>query len=196
MANQPEEAIWEAGVYQFETTDVVEGGVGGIDNKPLLQLANRTKYLYNMMNALLLPITSGKGWLLFNDIVANIPPGWVEVVEMRGRAPFGLDSTAPFNAIGNAAGAKTKTLSIANLPAHDFLIANSGFANNEDPVTSTTTVAHKSANTTGGSDNYDLLMAGVTGPANVGKTNTVGSGTAVDILNPYRVVTFIKWVGL
>lgn len=47
MANQPETSTWEAGIYQFETTDVVEGGVGGIDNKPLLQLANRTKWLYD-----------------------------------------------------------------------------------------------------------------------------------------------------
>lgn len=45
MANQPEVAVYEAGIYQFETTDVVEGGVGGIDNRPLLELANRTAYL-------------------------------------------------------------------------------------------------------------------------------------------------------
>lgn len=45
MANQPETATYSAGIYQFETTDVVEGGVGGIDNRPLLELANRTAYL-------------------------------------------------------------------------------------------------------------------------------------------------------
>jgi hypothetical protein len=45
MANQPENPVWEAGIYQFETTDPVEGGLGGIDNQPLLQLANRTAYL-------------------------------------------------------------------------------------------------------------------------------------------------------
>jgi hypothetical protein len=45
MANQPENPIWEVGVYQFETTDPIEGGVGGIDNLPLLQLANRTSWL-------------------------------------------------------------------------------------------------------------------------------------------------------
>lgn len=45
MANQPEVAVYESGIYQFETTDVVEGGVGGIDNRPLLELANRTKWL-------------------------------------------------------------------------------------------------------------------------------------------------------
>lgn len=45
MAFQPETPTWEVGIYQFETTDYVEGGLGGIDNQPLLQLANRTAYL-------------------------------------------------------------------------------------------------------------------------------------------------------
>ncbi|MCR9385295.1 hypothetical protein [Vibrio metoecus] len=45
MANLNEEPVWEAGIYQFETTDPVEGGPEGIDNKPARQLANRTAYL-------------------------------------------------------------------------------------------------------------------------------------------------------
>jgi microcystin-dependent protein len=47
MANQPENSVWEAGVYQLETTDFVIGGVGGVSNQPILQLANRTRYLYD-----------------------------------------------------------------------------------------------------------------------------------------------------
>lgn len=49
MANQPESPIWEAGIYQIETNDPVEGGYGGVTNDPLLQLANRTKYLYDLV---------------------------------------------------------------------------------------------------------------------------------------------------
>lgn len=45
MANLNEEPVWEAGIYQFETTDPVEGGPEGIDNKPTRQLTNRTAYL-------------------------------------------------------------------------------------------------------------------------------------------------------
>lgn len=45
MANLPESNTWEAGVYQFETTDPVQGGPDGIDNLPNKQLANRTAYL-------------------------------------------------------------------------------------------------------------------------------------------------------
>lgn len=45
MANQPEAAQWDDGVYQLETTDPVDGGLGAVSNKPLLNLANRTAYL-------------------------------------------------------------------------------------------------------------------------------------------------------
>lgn len=45
MANLPESSVWEAGVYQLETTDPVIGGPEGVDNKQAKQLANRTVYL-------------------------------------------------------------------------------------------------------------------------------------------------------
>lgn len=45
MAFQPEVVQYDTGVYQLETTDPVDGGVGAVSNKPLLALANRTAYL-------------------------------------------------------------------------------------------------------------------------------------------------------
>lgn len=36
---------WREDVYQFEQTDVVQGGPTGIDNKPLKELADRTAFL-------------------------------------------------------------------------------------------------------------------------------------------------------
>ncbi|EGV38464.1 phage tail protein [Neisseria weaveri] len=45
MANLNETATWEAGIYQWETSDPVQGGPNGIDNKPTRQLANRTLWL-------------------------------------------------------------------------------------------------------------------------------------------------------
>jgi microcystin-dependent protein len=45
MANQPESPTYDAGVYQIEIVDPVKGGVGGLSNVPLLNLANRTAYL-------------------------------------------------------------------------------------------------------------------------------------------------------
>lgn len=51
MANLSEQAIWEAGIYQWAATDVVQGGPDGIDNVPTGQLANRTLYLKQAVEA-------------------------------------------------------------------------------------------------------------------------------------------------
>lgn len=52
MANLPETPVWDAGIYQLETTDVVEGGETGIDNVQAKALANRTQYLKEFCEAL------------------------------------------------------------------------------------------------------------------------------------------------
>lgn len=51
MANLPETATWDAGVYQLETTDPVLGGPNGTSNAPLKNLANRTAYLKQQVEA-------------------------------------------------------------------------------------------------------------------------------------------------
>jgi hypothetical protein len=51
MATLPETATWEAGIYQLETTDPVQGGLNGIDNLQGKQLANRTVYLKQQVDA-------------------------------------------------------------------------------------------------------------------------------------------------
>ena len=45
MANLPESAKWETGIYQLEESDEVLGGIDGVDNRQAKQLANRTNYL-------------------------------------------------------------------------------------------------------------------------------------------------------
>jgi len=52
MANLPEVAQWEPGIYQIEETDPVQGGPNGIDNLPNKQLANRTAYLKEQVESL------------------------------------------------------------------------------------------------------------------------------------------------
>lgn len=47
MANLNEMSRWEAGIYQWETSDPVQGGPNGIDNRPTRELANRTRWLYD-----------------------------------------------------------------------------------------------------------------------------------------------------
>lgn len=52
MASLPESSTFDAGVYQLETTDPVIGGPSGVSNTPLKNLANRTKYLKDHVDAL------------------------------------------------------------------------------------------------------------------------------------------------
>jgi len=61
MAYQPEIVQYDAGIYQLEIIDPVDGGVGSVSNAPLLNLANRTAYLYqhvtNLENGTTIPPT-------------------------------------------------------------------------------------------------------------------------------------------
>lgn len=50
MAVQPEISNFDSGVYQIEVNDPVLGGLGGVANAPLLNLANRTKYLKDTLD--------------------------------------------------------------------------------------------------------------------------------------------------
>ncbi|MFM0060629.1 hypothetical protein PQR64_33900 [Paraburkholderia phytofirmans] len=84
MAYQPEIVQYDAGIYQLENIDPVDGGVGAVSNKPLLSLANRTAYLYQHVNNL----ESG----------ATIPPG-IAVVNSQA---FTGTPTVPTPALGDS----------------------------------------------------------------------------------------------
>jgi hypothetical protein len=61
MADLQETAQWEAGIYQIEESDPVQGGPNGIDNLPHKQLANRTAYLKQEQDALKDEIVAARG---------------------------------------------------------------------------------------------------------------------------------------
>lgn len=52
MANLIESPAYEAGVYQLEENDPLQGGANGIDNLPHKHLANRTAWLKGQVDAL------------------------------------------------------------------------------------------------------------------------------------------------
>jgi hypothetical protein len=52
MANLPESAAYDAGIYQIELVDAVIGGVNGISNLQAKGLANRTTWLKAQVDAL------------------------------------------------------------------------------------------------------------------------------------------------
>ncbi|MER2337938.1 hypothetical protein ABS842_03495, partial [Klebsiella pneumoniae] len=52
MPNLPESPSWEPGIHQLEETDRAKAGPGGVLNIPATQLANRTKYLLELVKAI------------------------------------------------------------------------------------------------------------------------------------------------
>lgn len=75
MGTQPESspgsAAYSATIYSFETSDPVQGGIGGIDNQPLLELANRTQFLKNRVDGLVIG-TNVQAWDADLDAIAAI----------------------------------------------------------------------------------------------------------------------------
>jgi hypothetical protein len=73
MANLTETALWELGIYQIETTDLVIGGPTGISNLQGKQLANRTSWLkqqVGMANRL-----ADVSWIDANTTLTNAHAG-------------------------------------------------------------------------------------------------------------------------
>lgn len=90
MANLPETVNYDTGVYQLETADPVQGGSAGISNAPQKNLANRTAWLKQHIDA----IESG---------AFAIPGG-----ALLASPVFSGSPTAPTAALGN------RSLLIAN----------------------------------------------------------------------------------
>lgn len=107
--------------------------------------------------------------------IIEIPPGFQEVVDIRGRMIVGYDPDQPeFRPIGKADGNKTKQLTMAELPSHSFTY--------KKPVD-----GRKYRTDGGGDAPLDSLVDA--------QTNTLGSDQAFSLMNPYRVAMYIEFIG-
>jgi len=68
MANVTETSNFDAGIYQLETTDVLEGGALGVDNYQAKGLANRTRWLYDRIIELFKFAPKNRGYFTGLDI--------------------------------------------------------------------------------------------------------------------------------
>ena len=81
MANFKKEAIWHDGIYQIKRTDPVVGGEGGLSNKPLKELADRTEYLNQRLDNLNDAITAPDGFRVVGQVESLEELRTVEPVE-------------------------------------------------------------------------------------------------------------------
>lgn len=125
---------------------------------------------------------AGGGMVLWNKPAAQIPAGWAEVANWRGRMPLGWNpNDADFDTLGENGGQKTKQLSIAEMPNHDHKQGSEAIYNNYGggaPVGGRTYVP-------GPHTAYSGQL-----------TSATGGNQPFSIMNPYRVVLFIEFVGL
>jgi hypothetical protein len=120
MANLSETAIYDAGVYQLETTDPLLGGASGVLNSATKNLANRTAYLkaqtdahaarmpsfarVSLDNEQEIPIDGSVVKILF-DAVDNDDDDLWSVADKRFVAP----ANGFFQVFANVSGADNKT---------------------------------------------------------------------------------------
>lgn len=128
---------------------------------------------------------AGGGMVLWNKPANQIPPGWAEVVDWRGRMPIGLDSSqTEFNEIGKTGGSKTVTLSASQLP-----VINGSFE----------TLASTGGTGSGAFSYSSSVQAQISGNFSTFSHKSVsfqiGGNQAHDNMSPYRVVMFIEYVG-
>lgn len=125
----------------------------------------------------------GGGMVLWNKPAAQIPAGWAEVQDWRGRMPVGWDPIVPdeyqsevFDTVGKMGGRTYRHISIDHMPSHNHEVkAYAGVA---------------------GGNNYNVHINSPTNGASYDRTSHVGGGQPFNIMNPYRVVLFIEFVGL
>jgi len=136
---------------------------------------------------------SGGGMVLWNKPANLIPTGWKEVVDWKGRIPVGLDpNQAEYNTLGKTAGQKNIALTRANLPYVQLQYRDSYMLEAVD-LGGISGVEQLGANYTGnkGIDGGRRFLHYITR-----QTEPLGNGVGVDVLNPYRVVLFIEYVGI
>lgn len=84
MGNYAGDNTWPSNIYQFEQTDVVQGGPTGIDNVPLKQLADRTAYLLAALRGYFGVTSVSSAKALTTDEINN------KVVLLSGNTAFAI----------------------------------------------------------------------------------------------------------
>lgn len=187
--------VW-ANFKRIPALNTIEGRFKTIEDfiptVPLQQIEARLTKLERASK----PIIDGNAPVLFMRPANEIPEGWEEATEFRGRFPMGLNpDDLDFKEVLQAGGNKTHTLTMDEIPSHRFSLFGG------DGMNTSTIINNPNATTAGKGDSpndnedWNYTMTSTSGEPFAGKTNALGGGQAHDIMNPYRVVIFIRFKG-
>lgn len=106
--------------------------------------------------------------------------------DLRGRTPVGFDSTqSEFNALGKTGGAKTHTLTSAQMPSHTHSIAHTHTSYRYRTGGSSTEWASAMSETNA------WTVSHTTSASSAADSGSTGSGSAHNNLQPYVTMNFI-----
>lgn len=160
---------WSNFKRAFPTNQIPEALALKEDKATILGLITRLEKLEEKNSV----FQNGGAMVFWNKPANQIPNGWREVVDWKGRIPVGFDPLqVEFNAIGKTGGSKTKQLSITEIPSH----THNGH------------LVQASSNWRSGGDSSGNNATSVPGAS-----GATGGGQAFSILNPYRTVLFIEY---
>ena len=157
-----------------EASRIVVSGIYETNDVPnLLQRLTYLESVIGTMNKIITPIVNGGTPLLWMRPANEIPLGYSEVTEFRGKSIFGFDpNDTDFNVVMKETGSKSFTINKSNLPSN----------------INTELMKFKNKQTT---------SLGIrTGTDFYAETENVGgTGTEINKLDPSRIVMFIKYTG-
>lgn len=120
------------------------------------------------------PFVNGGVILIWNKTLAEIPDGWKECTDLRGKTVFGWHPLeSPFNNLNSDIGSKTKSIQKTNLP-------------------NVTVGINIYSNGGGYKDDWPNDNIGPSANGNEIQTKPFGDGTPLDVLNPGRIIMFIE----
>ncbi|OBS12530.1 hypothetical protein ATE49_04720 [Elizabethkingia miricola] len=163
-----------------------------INSVPLQQIEARLTKLERASK----PIIDGNAPVLFMRPANEIPEGWEEATEFRGRFPLGLDpNDLDFKQVLQAGGNKTHTLTMSEIPSHRFSLFGGDGMNTSTIANNPNATAAGKGDSPNDNEDWNYTITSTSGEPFAGKTNALGGDQAHDIMNPYRVVIFIRFKG-
>jgi hypothetical protein len=138
------------------------------------------------------PLTQGDEIRFFNNYAYLIPPGYVELPEneWKGRMIINIDRSDPnFNEVGKTGGNKTHTQSENGVAPHVHRVG--GQDNSAQPRSNASNEVVNIEDYGTSADYFHRKTS-----ANLVGNTVMTKADPMDIMNLYRVVLFIKWVGL
>ena len=153
----------------YESINIPEALSGKEDKTTVAALLERVEELENRPSNIPIGLIA-----IWDRPAAEIPEGWTEYVDLRGRMPIGQNpDDSDYSSLRSSGGSKNKALTLAELPSHFFnylkAVKGRGYRTASDD------------NPFGG---YETAT-----------TNTIGENQAFSLMNPYRIVHFIKYTG-